>query len=353
MLASRPRRIVLPRPAGPARRWQLHVAAAAVGSRVVRVVDIRRETADAVTLVLEPEDGRAMSFRAGQYLTHCFQIDGIEERRAYSLSAAEGDAPACTVKLLAGGRASAYIASSLKPGDCYRVLGPGGDFVLDPQHGGPLVMLAAGSGITPVISLIETALARDPQRRVRLVSVNHDADHTIFRERLFRLQQTCASFEWTSLYTARDGRPEADRLGKLLRPEPDAQVYLCGPVALMDAAEAALRKSGFNAAHIRRERFVAAARHRQRPTEPREIVFRRSGRTVMQQPGESILDAGLRAGLRLDFSCTVGGCGHCKLRVAEGEVLLDEPNCLSPEERAAGYTLACSACATSAIAVEA
>lgn len=351
MLASRPRRIVLPRPSGPARRWQTQ--AATTGSRRVRVVEIRRETADAVTLVLEPEDGRAMSFRAGQYLTHCFEIDGVEERRAYSLSAAEGDAPACTVKLLRGGRASSHIATKLKPGASYRVLGPGGDFVLDPQHTGPLVMLAAGSGITPVISLIETALARNPQRRVRLVSVNRDVDHAIFRERLFRVQQAHASFDWTSLYTAREGRPDASRLGQLLRPEPDAQVYLCGPVALMDTAEAALRKSGFNAAHIRRERFVAAPRHRQRPAEPQEIVFRRSGRTVMQQPGESILDAGLRAGLRLDFSCTVGGCGHCKLRVAEGEVLLDEPNCLSPEERAAGYTLACSACATTAIAVEA
>ncbi len=350
MSGLQPRRIVLPRPSGPARRWRLHAPAA---PREVFVQAIRRETDDAVTLLLEPADGRAIAFRAGQYLTHCFVIDGVEARRAYSLSSAEGDTLACTIKLLREGWVSQHVATRLRPGDRYRVLGPAGDFTLDPAHRGPLVLLAAGSGITPVISLIETALAQDAARSIRLVSINRDVAQTLFRARLQRLQRHYTAFEWIEVLTRDSGRPDAARLQGLLRPAADAGVYLCGPQALMDVAARALADAGFDAGRIRRERFNAAAQPQPRPRDPLEIVFRRSGRVVTQQPGESILDAGLRAGLRLDFSCTVGGCGHCKLRVVEGQVRLDEPNCLSPEERAQGYTLACSACATTALAVDA
>lgn len=351
MLGSRSRRIILPRPAGPARRWSLHAPVAP--PRWVRVTGLHRETEDAVTLAIAPEDGRALPFRAGQYLTHCFEIDGAEERRAYSLSSAEGGALACTIQLLPDGRVSQYIATRLKVGDRYRVVGPGGDFTLDPMQPGPLVLLAGGSGITPVISLVETALAQQPARAVRLVTVNHDRAHAIFHERLEALAARHASFEHAAVFTADTGRPDAATLAGLLRPDPQAQVYLCGPQALMDAADAGLRAAGCEAARIRRERFVPAPRHQPRPTEPQDIFFRRSERTVTQQPGETILEAGMRAGLRLDFSCTVGGCGHCKVRLVDGAVRLDEPNCLTPEERSAGYTLACSACATTSITVDA
>lgn len=351
MFATRPRRIIIPRPAGPAKRWTLHAPVAP--PRDVRVLGVQRETDDAVTLTIEPEDGRTLPFRAGQYLTHCFVVDGFEEKRAYSLSSAEGGALACTIKVLPDGRVSQYVAARLQVGDRYRVIGPGGDFTLDPAQHGELVLLAAGSGITPVISLVETALAHEPTRKVRLVTVNHDRAHAIFHERLEGLTLRYASFEFAPVFTADTGRPDAATLAALLRPEGDAMVYLCGPQSLMDAAETGLRNAGFDAARVRRERFVPAPRHQPRPTQPVDIVFRRSERTVTQQPGESILDAGLRAGLRLDFSCTVGGCGHCRVRIVDGDVRLDEPNCLTPEERAQGYTLACSACATTPITVDA
>lgn len=351
MLGSRSRRIVLPRPDGPARRWALHAPVAP--PRWMRVAKLQRETADAVTLTLAPEDGRTLPFKAGQYLTHCFEIDGAEERRAYSLSSAEGGELACTIKLLPDGRASRYIAERLKVGDRYRVIGPGGDFILDPVQQGPLVLLAAGSGITPVISLLETALTQQPTRAVRLVTINRNRAHAIFHERLAALAARHPSLDYAAVFTADSGRPDAPALAGLLRPDAPAQVYLCGPQALMDAAENGLRATGFDVTRIHRERFVPAPRHQPRPTEPQDIFFRRSERTVTQQPGETILEAGTRAGLRLDFSCTVGGCGHCKVRIVDGQVRLDEPNCLTPDERSAGYTLACSACATTPITVDA
>lgn len=350
MFGRHPRRIILPRGSGPAARWKQRPSQT---PRRVRVEKIVSEAQDAITLVLVPDDDRPLAFRAGQYLTHIFEIDGRDERRIYSLSSAEGGALACTIRVLPEGRASQFIARQLREGDVYRVLGPGGDFTLDPAHQGSLVLLGAGSGMTPVISLVETALASDPQRSVRVVDVQHDEAHALFHARLRALAQNHPGLSWDSVVTAVEGRPDAVRLAHLLRPAADAQVYLCGPQALMDAAEAGLKEAGFDLQHIRRERFVAAPQHRPRPTQPVPIVFKRSAHSVEQQPGESLLDAGLRAGLKLEFSCTVGGCGHCKVRVLDGEVLLEEPNCLLPEERAAGYTLACSACATTPVTVDA
>ncbi len=350
MFGRHPRRIILPRGPGPAARWKQRPAQT---PRWVRVEKIVNEAADAITLVLVPDDDRPLLFRAGQYLTHIFEIDGRDERRIYSLSSAEGGAPTCTIRVLADGRASQFIAHKLREGDRYRVLGPGGDFTLDSAHQGPLVFLGAGSGMTPVISLVETALATDSQRSVRVIEVQHDPAHALFHTRRRSLAQNHPGLSWDSVFTATEGRPDAARLAGLLRPDADAQVYLCGPQSLMDAAEAGLQTTGFDPQRIRRERFVAAPQHRPRPTQPVPIVFQRSAHSVEQQPGESLLDAGLRAGLKLEFSCTVGGCGHCKVRVLDGEVLLEEPNCLTPEERAAGYTLACSACATTPVTVDA
>lgn len=344
------RRLVLPRPSGAARRWSLHAPAAA---RTVRVTEVRRETQEAITLMLESEDGRPIPFRAGQYLTHCFDLGGEPLRRAYSISSAEGQRLACTIKALADGRVSQHVLNTLKAGDRYPVLGPSGDFLLPEDTTAPLLFLAGGSGITPVVSLIETALAHQPDLAIRLAYVNRNPEQTIFGERLEQLAARHPNFRVKLLWTGRNPRPDATALVRALHPEPQAIAYLCGPQGLMDAGLFALRAAGFPETRIRQERFLAAPRAQPRPTAPQDIVFRRSGRTVVQQAGESILDAGLRAGLKLEFSCTVGGCGHCKLKVLDGTPLLNEPNCLSESERGAGWTLACSACATGPLTVDA
>lgn len=354
---GRPRRILIPRGAGPSKRWGTPQPGHA--PRPVRVAELRRETADALTLVLEPEDGVMPAFRAGQYFTHCFEIDGQVQRRAYSLSVPEGGGLACTIKLIPDGWVSSHIHEALQVGSRYRLIGPTGDFVLDEGEAGPLRFLAGGSGITPVISLIETALARQPQRDIRLVYASRSEADIIFAERLRELAGRHPSLQVLHVlsqpqagWSGERGRLDAARITALLG-SGDAMYYLCGPSGLMEAAEAALRAAGVGAARIRHERFLAAPKTQSRPTEPQEILFKQSGRVVTQRPGESILEAGLREGLPLQFSCMVGGCAHCKIQVLEGEVALNEPNCLSPEERAAGYTLACSACATGPLAVAA
>ncbi|MDM4770316.1 ferredoxin--NADP reductase [Solimonas sp. SE-A11] len=354
---GRPRRILVPRETGPSKRWGNPEPGHA--PRPVRVSELRRETADAVTLVLEPEDGVMPAFRAGQYFTHCFEIDGQVVRRAYSLSVPEGGGLACTIKLIPGGWVSSHVHEALQVGSRYRLIGPTGDFLLD-EGTGPLRFLAGGSGITPVISLIETALERNPQRDIRLVYASRREADIVFDQRLRELARRHLSLDVVHVlsqpqdgWPGQRGRLDSQRIRGLLGADPATTFYLCGPAGLMQLAAEALHAAGVPAARIRQERFLAAPKAQARPSEPQEILFKQSGRVVTQRPGESILEAGLREGLPLPFSCMVGGCAHCKLQVLEGEVALSEPNCLSPEERAAGFTLACSAYATGPLSVAA
>ncbi|MGH8460728.1 MAG: 2Fe-2S iron-sulfur cluster-binding protein [Stenotrophobium sp.] len=360
MAFGRPRRVVIARNSGVARRWAS--GGHAVQQRPLRVVEIVRETPRAVTLVLEPDDGRPYHFRAGQYLTHCFEIDGQPHKRAYSMSAPEGGRLCCTVQLIEGGAVSEFIRTRLRPGDRYPAIGPTGDFVLDLESAAPLLFVAGGSGITPVISLIETALAARPARSLRLLYASRDEGSIIFRQRLDALAQRYAGLNVTHVLSqpaagwsgARGRLDEARRIRELLGEQREASAYLCGPQGLMDAADAALRDCGVPAERIRRERFLAAPRVTQnRPTQPQSIFFQQSQRKIRQRVGESILDAGLREDVALRYSCTVGGCAACRVRVVSGAVSLSEPNCLTPEERAQGYTLACSAYALEPVVIEA
>lgn len=351
MFGSRPKRVVIERPRGASRRWQRH--GEVMPRRPVRVVEIIRETAEAVTVVIEPTDGKPLAFRAGQYLTHFFVIDGAPHKRAYSLSTPEGRGIAFTLKAIPGGVVSAYVASKLKPGDRYWVLGPSGEFTLS-EGIAPLAFIAAGSGITPVVSLIETALARQPQRTIHLLYSSRATAETIFATRLQQLAGQHPSLRITSVYTQSESRVDAARINTWASEISSAVFYLCGPASLMESADRGLRLLQIPPERIRREVFLAAARETHaRPTEPQEIYFKKSGKRIEQRPGESLLDAALRESVDIKFSCTVGGCGSCKVRVTGGECALSEPNCLTPEEKVQGFTLACSAFAVQPIVVDA
>ncbi len=356
---TKPYPTTVPRPNGPSKRWGQSPTASA--KRRVRVVDIIRETDDAVTLQLEATDGRPVEFRGGQYLTHCFDIGGTTVKRAYSICDAEGDRLACTVKAIDGGVVSGFVHRGLGVGYEYTVLGPSGDFLLPQDDSVALAFLAAGSGITPVISMIETALRRSPARVISLVYASRRQNEIIFARRLSALVERHPQLRVVHVlsqpepgWSGEAGRLTGERAAALLAAGPGAQVFLCGPPELMDATSTALTIEGVDAGHVHRERFYAAPHHtRTLPIEPHAVEFRASGATVTQRPGETILDAGLRSGLRLDFSCTVGGCGACKIRVVSGGVTVDEPNCLTDQERSDGYILGCSAYAHESVVLDA
>lgn len=329
--------------------------------RRVRVVCIERETESAVRVCIEPVDGGDWIYRAGQYLTHCFDIDGQTQRRPYSICVAEGARAlwfAC--KRVDGGRVSAFVCDELAVGDEYSVRGPSGSFTLD-DASGPLLFIAAGCGITPVISLIETALARDPQRAVQLIYANRDQQSIMFADRLEALTRQHGGFQLAHVLSRPQagwdgprGRLNDQKLAGLVSPGPDTRAYLCGQQAMMQSIRETLLGMGLSAEAVQSEAFTPAARAVQaHPTTPQTVHFARSGQSVVQAPGQSILDAALAHGVAVDYSCTVGGCAACKLRVIKGETLMDEPNCLSDSERAAGYTLACSTYALGPVEIDA
>ena len=360
-LRSRTAAVTIAPPKGSSARWG---TSSTLPKHRVRVVGVRPETDDVVTLLLEPVNGKPVPFTAGQYLTHCFEIDDTVTKRAYSISVAEGDELACTIKAIEGGVVSAFVNTGIKAGYEYTVIGPSGDFVLPADPGSaeaPLAFLAAGSGITPVMAMIDTALRDNPDRVVDLVYASRRQSAIIFADRLAELEARHPGFTVTHVLSRPDGdwpglrgRLDDEQAAKLLRRRPDAEIYLCGPGELMASTTAALIANGVEPARIHSEQFFAAAQHTAPlPTMPQPIEFRRSNLTIVQEPGETILEAGLRNGIPLDFSCTVGGCGACKIRMVSGAITVDEPNCLTDEEKAAGYTLGCSAYALEPAVVDA
>lgn len=332
--------------------WGQSATRPSTPAREVQVERIERETPDCLSLYLRTGDPTPVHYRPGQFLTCCFEIDGRELRRAYSLSALPDQGHLrITVKRLDEGRVSPVIHGRLRSGDRFRVLGPSGDFVLTPDiH--QAVFIAAGAGITPIRGLVEAMLRREGVRPVTLIYACRNRRHTLFRDELDALAADHANLnlhyvlsqpprDWSGLR----GRLDAKKLRGLLDgldPAGQCHYFLCGPDDFMAMVEDALAGTAVDGSRIHLERFLPAAREAQpHPTEPQRVHFLRSDRSLEVQPGQSLLEAGLAAGLPLDYSCQVGGCGHCRVKITEGEVISDEPNCLSPEEYRQGYRLAC------------
>ena len=340
--------------------------AAAVSTRAVtvarpmEVVAITRETDDAVSVTLAPRDGRPVAFEAGQFLTLEVTVEGAVERRAYSLSssAAESSRLTVTVKRVAGGLVSNYVRDRLKVGDRVAALGPSGAFTVGeataPRR---VVLVAGGSGITPMMSILRTHLVASPALSFTLVYGNRDRESVIFRDALAalasehpaRLTVIHALENAPEVWEGVTGRlDEATCAGVFdaLRAGDDTLWMLCGPDAMMAAARAVLFARGVARERVREERFFAPAKsHATAATGPRLVTVRTSAgeRVVTAAAGMTLLDAGLGGGVDMPFSCAVGGCGACRVKVVAGEVALDEPNCLTDRERRDGYTLACSA----------
>lgn len=337
--------------------------------RELRVAAIVRETDDALSVTLTEIDGAPIAFEAGQFLTFHLDVDGARVRRAYSLSSSPlSGSSTITVKRIEGGRASGWLHEHLREGDTLRALGPSGSF-LAPSTRTPmqLVMIAGGSGITPVISIAETVLESRPELSVALVYGSRRARDVIFAERLASLAAGHpARFEvahvlsepdasWTGPRGLLDRGAIEERLDAIAVRAPRLY-YLCGPAPMMDAAREALAGRGVSLADIREERFQSPADSHDEPLPSGPMIARVKvgGRdhVVRVDPGQTLLEAGLAAGARLPFSCAMGGCGACKVKLVSGTVQLDEPTCLSPREREAGYVLACSSRPTSAVAIE-
>ncbi len=328
--------------------------------REVRIAEVRRETPSAVTLVLEGDGGGRFDFRPGQFFTLVADVGGRPVRRAYSASSAPGAARLeVTVKHVDGGRFSTHVHRALRAGDRLAVHGPSGSFHADPDAATELVLVAAGSGVTPMMSMIRARLAGRTGGRMALLYSSRNETDVIFGDALARLEEAHPDrLSVTHVLTGRDGRLDAagvrDWVGGVA-PGRDAHYYVCGPEPLMDTVQEVLAGLGVPEALVHRERYAGGADPETAATVPQELTVEEDGRrvgTVVVEPGQTLLDAGLAAGLPMPHSCLVGNCGECMVRLRTGEVAHREPTCLTARQRADGFVLACMSCPLSKVTVD-
>ena len=340
----------------------------------LRVREIVRETPDAVSVAfaVPKELAPAFQFDPGQHLTLRTHLDGDEVRRAYSLcSGVTCGELRIAVKRVEGGRASPWVNSALAVGDVVEVAPPAGRFrtevnALNERH---LLGIAAGSGITPILSILKSVLAMEPRSRFSLLYGNRDAGSTIFRDELAQLQRRYGErLQVVHVYSRCEkaeprlrGRLNAAKLVELqelldLATVDDA--YLCGPREMTLEMRDALVAQGIGREHVHVELFggpkpPAASNTADAPATPQApgadgpghhvAVVDRGARSEFDvRPDETVLDAALRAGLDLPYSCRDGVCGTCRARLACGQVQQDGAD-LSQAEIDAGYVLTCQA----------
>lgn len=331
--------------------------------------ECRRETADTVSIAFDVPADLADRFRfvQGQYLTLKTRIGNEEVRRSYSICSGAGDGELrVAVKKVDGGLFSTHANQSLAPGTVLEVMTPMGRFhtPVDPNAARTYVAFAAGSGITPVMSILKTVLAQEPKSRFVLVYGNRTVSSIIFREELEDLKNRYIGRlvihhvlsrepEEAGLLGGRIGAALVRELcaGPLKAEDIDA-AFLCGPQPMVEEVRDALAACGTPAANIHVELFgtTTAARPTVKkaatdsPTDAATIAVLQDGKRkefTLPYDGESILEAAHRHGADLPYSCKSGVCCTCRAKVREGKVEMAENYSLEPWEVEAGYVLTC------------
>lgn len=333
------------------------------------VTATERLTADSIAVTLAPPEEARERFRfvPGQYLTFRRMIDGEEVRRSYSICAdpAEG-VLRVGIKGVPGGRFSSWANTKLVPGDVLEAMPPEGRFTFEPDPGRARTVLAiaAGSGITPILSIAHALLRHEPGSRLVVLFGNRTRDDIMFKAELEDLKDrhldrfalvhvlSREASELPILHGRIDRAHLEALLPRLAPPETIDAAYLCGPAGLPEACSAALVELGVPAERILVERFTPAegappARARVEPAEDGRTVatvrvtLDGITREIGMVEGETVLEAVLRAGIDAPWSCRAGMCCTCRAKLGEGEVAMDQNWSLRDWELAAGYVLTC------------
>lgn len=337
------------------------------------VAGVERLTDDAVAVTFDvPEDLRGeYAFAPGQHLTLRATINGEEVRQSYSICIAPSAAASTgTLRVasarVASGRMSNWLNDVVQRGDVIEVMTPLGSFSCPTQPGASRhhVAVAAGSGITPVLSIVTAVLEEEPESRVTLLYGNRRTSTIMFLEELADLKNRYPDrFQLVHVLSREpqdvelfSGRLDPDRISRILAAlapvETVDEWYLCGPYGMVTGAQELLAAAGVDGHHVHHEVFHVAEQESPRPEvvveegAPPEAVVTvnldgRTTRIEMPSREETILDATLRSRPDAPYSCTGGVCGTCRARLVSGEVRMDRNYALEPDEVAAGIVLAC------------
>lgn len=335
------------------------------GIITLTVKEVVKETADAVSIHFNHPEGKKIAYKAGQYFTLIVNINGKEERRAYSVcSSPFVDAnPAVAVKRVEDGKVSNYLNSELKAGDSIRVIPPLGNFTteLSASNSRNVVLIAGGSGITPMMSLAKSVLSQEPNSKVTLVYANRDAESIIFRKQLEDIQAENSRLSIihvlennSSDYGQHEGYLTQSIIQevKLELNDEKAEYFICGPGPMMDIAINSLKNLGVSEQLIRKESFTTSSKSdaasKEKSANEGELVAREvtiildgEEHKFVVEPKESILEKGLDQMLDMPFSCQSGLCTACRGKCLSGKVKMDESDGLSQAELDEGYVLLC------------
>jgi ring-1,2-phenylacetyl-CoA epoxidase subunit PaaE len=354
---------------------------------LLTVLDVRPEAEDAVrlTLAVPPELEAAFRGAAGQHIVLRTRLGDIEVRRTYSLTGAAGSLPLTLgIRVQPNGRFSRHVSQTLRPGDTVELMAPGGRFGralaagAQAAGGATYVAFAAGSGITPVLSIIRTALAEQRDARVILFYGNRTTARTMFLEDLQALKDRyvarlalhflmSAEPQDVELLNGRLNGPKVRQLAeRLFEPSAVEAFFVCGPDSMVEEVTSALQSLGVERGRIHGEHFVPAEPAARRAsaaaapgeaassTRPEagvppaaaltEVTMRMDGRRrtfTMLKDAETILEGAARAGIELPFSCRAGVCSTCRTRLVQGRVQMRVNYALEDWELEQGFILAC------------
>jgi len=329
----------------------------------LKVLEIESLTSDSVKIVFDNLKVDVFNFKAGQYITLRKKINNEDVRRSYSLSSAPGEGLEIGVKRIENGLMSTFLTKELKVGDSMDIMPPTGNFVLDSNDNkSHYVAICAGSGITPILSMIKQVLNHNPNCYFTLIYGNQTRNSTMFVEDLQSLENNFQSqFFIHYIFSRQDvsdclkGRIDNILLEDLFKSsislkEADSY-FLCGPGEMIDNINQFLKDSGTDSNKIHFERFTSGV-----STKKDNIKLKKSEEIIsnvmvsvdgddfefkLSSKGDTILDAAMNAGADVPFSCKGGVCCVCKAKVIEGKVRMDQNYSLSEEEVAQGYVLGC------------
>lgn len=339
----------------------------------LKVKEVVRETEDTLTIHFKQPLLRKIKYYAGQFITLILSFEGKEVRRAYSMSSTPGldKTLAISVKRVKGGLVSNYLNDQIKAGDTLNVMRPAGNFTFIPDKNRRrhLILFGGGSGITPLISILKTALFFEPQSVVSLVYSNKNQENIIFRKQLADLQ---AKFpdrfqllhnlshppeNWTAYAGRLSPSRVAEILGTLPKHSPqDTHYYVCGPEGMMETVKNGLKNCDIAPEKIYTESFVTStnattqvaatkktADEADDATWPVKIVLDGQTHELTVSDKQTILEAGLDSGIDMPFSCQSGLCTACIAKCSQGEVSMTNPDGISEDEKKQGYVLVCVA----------